>query len=193
MVKRAAPKLVSSISRAVNLCESTLAFGKAEEPPPALDRLMLADLVADVVEAERLACGDHDVSFSEDVPATLSIRADPEQLYRVIGNLLRNARQAIIASGESGEIAVQAEETDRDWIVRIRDTGPGLPPKARDHLFQPFQGGTRKGGFGLGLAIAQELIRGHGGRLMLETTGPEGTTFTIHLPKVVVELDAAAE
>ncbi len=193
MVKRAAPKLVSSISRAVNLCESTLAFGKAEEPPPALDRLMLADLVADVVEAERLACGDHDVSFSEDVPATLSIRADPEQLYRVIGNLLRNARQAIVASGEAGEIAVQAEETDRDWIVRIRDTGPGLPAKARDHLFQPFQGGTRKGGFGLGLAIAQELIRGHGGRLMLETTGPEGTTFTIHLPKVVVELDAAAE
>lgn len=193
MVKRAAPKLVSSISRAVNLCESTLAFGKAEEPPPALDRLMLADLVADVIEAERLACGDHDLSFSEDVPASMVVRADPEQLYRVIGNLARNARQAIVASGEPGEIAVQAEDAEHDWIVRVRDTGPGLPPKARDHLFQPFQGGARKGGFGLGLAIAAELVRGHGGRLVLEETGPSGTCFAVHLPKVVVELDAAAE
>ncbi|MDF0602569.1 HAMP domain-containing sensor histidine kinase [Psychromarinibacter sp. C21-152] len=193
MVKRAAPKLVSSISRAVNLCESTLAFGKAEEPPPALDRVMLADLVGDVIEAERLACGEHDVSFSEDVPASMVVRADPEQLYRVIGNLARNARQAIVASGEPGEIAVQADETETEWVVRIRDTGPGLPPKARDHLFQPFQGGARKGGFGLGLAIAAELVRGHGGQLQLEDTGPSGTSFAIHLPKVVVELDAAAE
>ena len=114
MVKRAAPKLVNSIARAVSLCESTLAFGKAEE-------------------------------------------------------------------------------TERDWTIRIRDTGPGLPVKARDHLFQPFQGGARKGGFGLGLAIAMELVRGHGGRLALEQSGPDGTCFAVILPKVVVELDAAAE
>ncbi len=193
LVKRSAPKLVNSISRAVNLCESTLAFGKAEEPPPVLDRVILANLVGDVVEAERLASGEHDVSFSEDVPATMVVRADPEQLYRVIGNLLRNARQAIIGTGEAGEIAVQAVETDTEWTIRVRDTGPGLPPKARDHLYQPFQGGSRKGGFGLGLAIAAELVRGHGGRLELEGSGPDGTTFAIRLPKVVMELDAAAE
>ncbi|WP_172299174.1 HAMP domain-containing sensor histidine kinase [Pseudoruegeria sp. HB172150] len=192
-VKRAAPKLVNSIARAVNLCESTLAFGKAEEPPPTLDRVRLADIVCDVIEAERLASGEHDLSFSEDVPGGLVLRADPEQLYRVIGNLARNARQAIIASGEPGEIAVQAEETESEWVIRIRDTGPGLPEKAREHLYQPFQGGARKGGFGLGLAIASELVRGHGGRLMLEATGPNGTSFAIHLPKVVVHLDAAAE
>lgn len=193
MVRRAAPKLVNSISRAVNLCERTLAFGKAEEPPPALDRIQVASVVHDVVDGERLAAGEHDVSFSEDVPSGMTVRADPEQLYRVLSNLVRNARQAIVASGRPGEIRIHAEETDTDWVISVTDTGPGLPPRAQEHLFQPFQGGTRKEGTGLGLAIAAELVRGHGGKLILERTGPEGTTFRICLPKSVVSYDAAAE
>jgi len=192
-VRRSAPKLVGSISRAVNLCESTLAFGKAEEPPPQLDRVMLADIVGDVVDAERLAVAEYDLSFSEDVPAGLQVRADPEQLYRVLGNLIRNARQAIVTAGKPGEISIKASETEAEWAIRISDTGPGLPGKAREHLFQPFQGGTRKGGFGLGLAIAAELIRGHGGRLDLVSTGPEGTVFLVCLPKAIAVLDEAAE
>jgi hypothetical protein len=192
-VQRAAPKLVNSISRAVNLCESTLAFGKAEEPPPKLNRVMLADIVDDVIEAERLASRTHDLSFSEDVPSGMVVRADPEQLYRVLGNLVGNARQAIIASGKPGEISVIAKEDDMEWAIRVVDTGPGLPAKAREHLFQPFQGNARKGGIGLGLAISSDLIRGHGGRLTLLASGDEGTTFEICLPKSVVVLDEAAE
>jgi signal transduction histidine kinase len=182
-VKRLAPKLVNSITRAVHLCESTLAFGKAEEPAPRLSRVYLADIVSDVVDSERLSVGDHDISFAEDVPATLQVRADAEQLYRVIFNLVRNARQAITQSGEAGEISIHAEEDDSRWLIRVADTGPGLPKKAREHLFTPFQGGATKGGSGLGLAIAQELIRGHGGDLRLGYTGPEGTAFEISLPR----------
>jgi signal transduction histidine kinase len=192
-VKRAAPKLVNSISRAVNLCETTLAFGKAEEPPPALARVALAQVVADVIESERLATGEAEVSFAEDVPAGMVIRADSEQLHRVLANLVRNARQAIVASGRPGEIAVRADEDERDWIVTVADTGPGLPPRARDHLFQAFTGGTRKEGSGLGLAIAAELVRGHGGRLELARTDEGGTEFTIRLPKSVIALGEAAE
>ena len=192
-VKRAAPKIVGAISRAVNLCETTLAFGRAEEPPPVLGRVYLAQIVNDVVDSERLAAGDHDVSFSEDVPAGMALRADPEQLYRVLSNLIRNARQAIVASGKPGEVNIHAEEDDAAWVIRVTDTGPGLPPKAREHLFQPFQGGTRKGGTGLGLAISAELIRGHGGRLELLETGAEGTSFRIVLPKAVDAFEAAAQ
>ena len=192
-VKRAAPKIVGSISRAVNLCETTLAFGKAEEPPPALNRIFLAAIVNDVVDSERLAASDHDISFSEDVPAGLVLRADGEQLFRVLSNLIRNARQAIVASGRTGEINIRADEDLHEWTIQVADTGPGLPPKARDHLFQPFQGGTRKGGTGLGLAISAELIRGHGGRLALERSDGEGTVFVIHLPKGVAIHEAAAE
>ncbi|MBO6854755.1 MAG: HAMP domain-containing histidine kinase [Marivivens sp.] len=185
-VRRLAPKLIGSINRAVNLCETTLAFGRASEPPPRLSRINLADLVGDVIEAERLATGEDEVSFSEDVPATMMLRADSEQLHRVLMNLVRNARQAIVASGKGGEICVSAEEDDGSWWIHIRDTGPGLPPKARDFLFRPFQGGTRKGGAGLGLAIAAELVRGHGGRLELRQSDERGTSFAICLPKAEV-------
>lgn len=184
-VKRLAPKLVNSITRAVHLCESTLAFGKAEEPAPKLREVLLLDIVSDVLDSERLAVGEADISLSEDVPGTLIVQADPEQLFRVIFNLVRNARQAIAQTGEAGEISVAAADRGNAWVIRVSDTGPGLPPKAREHLFQPFQGGARKGGSGLGLVIAQDLIRGHGGRLELERTGPDGTTFVITLPKEV--------
>lgn len=191
-VKRLAPKVVSSVSRAVNLCEATLAFGKAEEPAPRLAQVSLIDIVGDVIDSERLAVGEDDISFAEDIPATMRLRADPEQLYRVIFNLVRNARQAIESSGEGGEIAVGAEESNTHWLIRISDTGPGLPPKAQENLFTPFQGGARKGGTGLGLVISAELVRGHGGQIELEKTGPEGTVFLVLLPKEITHLGLAA-
>jgi len=194
-VARTAPKLIGSINRAVNLCESTLAFGRAEEPPPRLSRFALAEVVSDVIESERLATGEHEISYGEDVPAGLMLRADPEQLYRILRNLVRNARQAIEASGKPGEIVVAGTETPEEWTLTVADTGPGLPPRAQELLFQPFAAGGRKGGTGLGLAIAADLVRGHGGRLDLVETGPSGTVFAIHLPRGFegeVEQSAAA-
>jgi signal transduction histidine kinase len=181
-VARSAPKLVNSISRAVSLCEATLAFGKAEEPPPQLRRLNLSQLATEVVDGEGLA-SDAAITILVDVPPGLTIRADGEQLYRVLSNLVRNARQAIEATGQPGSIEISAGEDEGEWWIRVGDTGPGLPPKAREHLFSAFQGGARKGGTGLGLAIAAELVRGHGGRLDLSRSDTEGTEFVIHLPK----------
>ena len=183
LVRRMAPKLVGSIARAVNLCESTLAFGRVEEPPPTLARVLLAGIIGDVVDGERLAAGEHDISFAEDISAGLTIRADGEQLYRVILNLVRNARQAIMASGKPGEIGLRAFEDDEAWHIHVTDTGPGLPPKAREHLFQAFQGGVTKGGSGLGLTISAELMRGHGGRVDLIRSDATGTEFAIWVPK----------
>jgi signal transduction histidine kinase len=188
-VKRAAPKLVGSLSRAINLCESTLAFGKAEEPPPRLERLRLAPLIEDVLDSERLATRpEHDITFVADINPALHLRADGEQLFRVLGNLVRNARQALEAMKQPGFIEITAHETGPDTqqgvAIRIGDSGPGLPPKAREHLFEAFQGGVRKGGVGLGLAIAAELVRGHGGRLELVRSDESGTEFRIWLPAV---------
>jgi len=183
---------MGSIGRAVNLCESTLAFGKAEEPPPALNRIALAPIVNDAVEGERLAASD-DIRFEEHVASGLIVRADPEQLYRVLSNLIRNARQAMETAKRGGVITVSAGESSQLWTIEVRDNGPGLPAKAREHLFTPFQGGARKGGAGLGLAIAAELVRGHGGTLRLDRTGEDGTVFIIELPKSIVTEDQAAE
>jgi signal transduction histidine kinase len=182
-VQRLAPKLVNQITRAVHLTESTLAFGKAEEPPPRLARVALADIVADVLDSERLAITDgQDISLAADVPATMVVRVDAEQMYRVLSNLVRNARQALAQSGSGGEISISATEAPSAWVIRVADTGPGLPAKARQHLFTPFQGGARKGGSGLGLAISAELVRGHGGQLELEDSSAAGTVFKITLP-----------
>jgi len=181
-VKRMAPKLVNSITRAVNLCEGTLKFGKAEEAAPKLENIPLNSIIEDVVESERLSVGEYDLSFSEDIPTGMMVSADAEQLYRVISNLVRNARQAIIATAQPGEISIGATKMGSGHVITIADTGPGLPPKAREHLFAPFQGGVRKGGTGLGLAIAQELIRGHGGSIDLSRSDETGTTFAITLP-----------
>lgn len=183
LVRRMAPKLVNSITRAVSLCESTLAFGRAEEPAPTLTMVRLRNVAADVVVSEALAVDDARIEIRNEVPEDMVIRADPEQMFRVLMNLVRNARQALVASGQPGQIAVSAREDEDAWLIDIEDTGPGLPPRAQENLFTPFQGGVRKGGSGLGLAISQELVRGHGGELVLRRTGPEGTTFEIRLPR----------
>jgi signal transduction histidine kinase len=181
-VRRVAPKLIGSLNRANNLTEATLAFGRAEEPAPKLDRVDLARLIEDVLENDRLAAGADLVAYRAEVEPGLTVRADPEQLHRVLSNLVRNAREAILATGTAGEIRLTGRATDAGWCIEIADTGPGLPQKAVEHLFRPFQGNVRKGGTGLGLEISAELVRGHGGRLELAATGPEGTTFTVFLP-----------
>lgn len=187
-VIRAAPKLLNSLSRAVNLCESTLAFGKAEEPPPRLSQFPLCVMMDEVIDSERLACAEGaEIEFLQDVPAAMTIRADSEQLYRVVSNLVRNARQALEATRKPGSIEISAREMMCDSqlgvSIRVIDTGPGLPPRAKENLFAAFQGGARKGGTGLGLVISAELVRGHGGKLELVRSDEAGTEFRIWLPQ----------
>lgn len=179
-VARTAPKLVGSLARAINLCERTLTFGKAEELPPAPVVFALAPLVEEVLENERSAAPA--AGFAAEIPPGLRVRADADQLFRVLSNLVRNAGQAIEASGKPGAVTVVAGEAAGRTEIRVRDSGPGLPQQARDNLFQPFRGGVRQGGSGLGLVIAAELIKGHGGTLALEETGPRGSVFRISLP-----------
>jgi len=181
-VMRLAPKLVGSITRAVHLCEATLAYGRAEEATPKLADLDLAALVHDVIETERMAAGEAPVRFSAEIAPGLRLSADSEQLYRVLSNLVRNARQAIEAAGAAGEIRVAAGREGDACVITVTDTGPGLPVKAREHLFQPFHGTASRGGTGLGLSIAQELVRGHGGDLGLSRSDAAGTVFVIRLP-----------
>ncbi|UWQ23013.1 sensor histidine kinase [Jannaschia sp. W003] len=183
-VKRVAPKLVASLARAASLTEGTLAFGRAEEASPRLEPVPALPFLREVCEAEALAVREgQGIRIEAEAPPQLTVRADREQLYRVVGNLVRNARQAMQAAGRGGTIRAVAAETPRAWVIEVRDDGPGLPPKARENLFEAFRGGVRKGGTGLGLPIAAELVRGHGGTLELARTGPEGTVFRVTLPR----------
>jgi len=114
------------------------------------------------------------------------VSVDPEQFHRILVNLMANARQAI-DQGEThkgvGKVTAELKTEEGFDILRLVDDGPGLPERARSHIFQPFAGSAREGGAGLGLAIARELAQGHGGDLTLVETGPKGTTFEVKLPK----------
>jgi signal transduction histidine kinase len=111
------------------------------------------------------------------IPAELRVEADRDQLYRVLLNLARNAVEA-------GAHRLRCTAARGGGVVKIEisDDGPGLPPKARDNLFRPFFGSARPGGSGLGLAIARELMRAHGGELVLASSAASGTVFRLTLP-----------
>ena len=121
----------------------------------------------------------------------LSVDADPDHLFRVLLNLVRNAAQALETSPRNDPWSQQIRVTGRREgavaILEVSDTGPGVPQKARDHLFEAFQSSGRPGGSGLGLAIAAELIRAHGGTISL-VEGTIGATFRIVIPDRPVEL-----
>lgn len=171
-VRRVTPVLIASIERAVGLCSQTLGYAGQDQPPLNRSTFELAPLVADAG-----AGLDQSVEVRCDVASDVSVHADREQIFRVLNNLIRNAAQA----GADRITVTCTEETDR-LLVEVMDDGPGLPPRASEKLFQPFEGSARAGGTGLGLAIARELARNHGGDLVLVSTGAGGTRFCLILP-----------
>ncbi len=192
-VQRFAPKLMRSLERAIAFCQSTLSYGRAQEAPPDRRVVMVEPIVAEVRETAGLA-NDASIGWVSAVERGLTIDADPDQLFRILLNLVRNAAQALEGQPRSDTAPQQIRITGRRegavTILEVSDTGPGVPESARKHLFEAFQGSARPGGSGLGLAIADELVRAHGGKIHL-VEGTIGATFRITLPDRPVELRAA--
>jgi signal transduction histidine kinase len=192
-VKRFAPKLIISLDRAIAFLTETLKFGSAQEAPPARETLALKDLADDVIEAAVLQASSRVVLFNHVAPGAL-VDADRDQLSRVLTNLLRNAIQAVEGGDNEPGQAAEGRVTISSWrdgsvvTVEVGDNGPGIPERVRPRLFEAFQSAAKPGGVGLGLAIAAELIRAHGGDIRLARTGPDGTVFHISIPDRVVEL-----
>ena len=192
-VRRVAPTLLAAIDRAVALCSRTLDFTRDSPPPLLRERFAFAELVGDVAEAlavARAADQRHASAVGKDgppqvrnvVPANLVVDGDRDQLYRVLFNLCHNALEA-----GAHHVVVTGGDADGLIAITVTDDGPGLPPKARDNLFQPFTGSARLGGTGLGLAIARELMRAHGGDIALVESTGAGTIFRLTLPAPAVE------
>ena len=181
-VQRFAPKFIASLDRAINFCNDTLKFGRAAEQAPRREMLALRPLVEDVGDGLGLP-RDGGIGWKIDVGPELRIDADRDHLFRILTNLVRNAVQALEANQGpgAGTVTISAARYETEVRVRVSDDGPGVPPKARAHLFQAFQGSARKGGTGLGLAIAHELVTAHGGGVQLLDT-ETGAIFVIRIP-----------
>ena len=189
-VQRFAPKLVRALERAIAFCQSTLSYGAAQEAPPERKTIEVEPLIEEVYEALGLSL-EVPIRWIVSVERGLTVEADHDQLFRVLVNLARNAMQALEARGDGDPARDQIRITGRREggvvVIEVSDTGPGLSEKARSHLFQAFQGSTRSGGAGLGLVIAAELVRAHGGEMRL-VAGTIGATFSITIPDRAVDL-----
>ena len=182
-VQRLAPRLVQSIDRAIGFAQSVLDYGRQSVTPPRPVPVDLRLLLDDAAFDAGLV-GHPVIAFNNDVPAGISILADPDQFARIFVNLLKNAREALDAVADPARppvVGISIEETADSIIVSVADNGPGLPPRARENLFVAFEGSARAGGTGLGLAIARELTEAHGGQLALVEQSV-GSRFDITLP-----------
>lgn len=182
-IQRLAPRLVQSIDKAVGFAQSVLDYGRQAGAPPKPVPVDLRALVDEsAIDAD--AMRHPGIAYANEVPDGITINADPDQLARVLVNLLKNAREALEASSdktESPQIRVGFSETAEGFMLSIADNGPGLPPRAREHLFVAFEGSAKAGGTGLGLAIARELVAAHGGTLTYTPLEP-GTRFDLSFP-----------
>jgi signal transduction histidine kinase len=191
-VQRFAPKLMRSLERAIAFCQSTLSYGRLQEPPPERKPLLLEPLVEEVHETLGLGA-DAPIRWISAVERGLTVEADYDQLFRILLNLSRNAMQAMEsrAARDPGrdQIRITGRREGAVVVIEVSDTGPGFSQQARAHLFEAFQGSTRTGGTGLGLAIAAELVRAHGGDINI-VEGTIGATLRLTIPDRAVELSA---
>jgi signal transduction histidine kinase len=150
----------------------------------SLEQVPLGELVGETVAAMRVQAEAKGVSVLADVPDTLTpARANPEKLQRVLFNLIQNA---IRHTPADGSVVVRAEPVADRIEVEVADTGDGIAPEQRDHVFTAFYRGgpdaARTGaGAGLGLAVSRAIVEAHGGRIWLADT-TVGTRVRFSLP-----------
>jgi signal transduction histidine kinase len=178
-VRHVTPRLLEALDRAARLCSATLNFARAEATDPKKTRFALAPLIEEVGEAV-LGPDAGALRWRNEVGADVRVLADRDQLYRALMNLARNAAEALAEGG--GLISITAWQSADDTMIEMADTGRGILKAAQEHLFEAFSGSTRPGGTGLGLPIAREIMRAHGGDIELAHTGDDGTAFRLRLP-----------
>ena len=192
-VQRFAPKLMRSLERAIAFCQSTLSYGKAQEATPDRRIIQVEPVVNEVRDSLGLGAGGR-IAWIDVVERGLVIDADPDQLFRVVLNLVRNAAQALESHAERGRRdrpdpgdgpARRLGDHSRDFRHRPGCAGEGARASVRG---VPGLGARRR--HGLGLAIAAELVRAHGGELVL-VEGTIGATFRLAVPDRPVELATA--
>lgn len=162
---------LAGIARGFSRFAAPQAAGEAPVEPVPLQRVV-DELLA------LYAHGDGTVRFSGRIPPDLPpVRAREPEVKEVLVNLLENARAA---TGESGDVVMEAEETDEGVELRVRDTGSGIPPELLPRVFEPHFS-TRSTGAGLGLAIVRKLVESWDGTVVADSSPGQGTTITMLL------------
>jgi signal transduction histidine kinase len=143
----------------------------------------LSEVVGAAVETQIAAASHQGVTINTSIDPAIELPVEPGRMERVFLNLINNAIEAM---PEGGSINISAERGERSVLVRVDDTGPGIPESVRERLFQPFVT-SGKNGLGLGLALSRQAVLDHGGDLWVEDSAPgtaksSGARFRLRLP-----------
>ncbi|HXE73566.1 MAG TPA: ATP-binding protein [Candidatus Nitrosotenuis sp.] len=171
-------RLLDRLEQEILWCNALIAdlvsLARGAEPLPCTTRL-----VSLVQEALTRLQAPAEVEIELEVDEALQVHVDPDQMVRVLLALLRNAVEAVEASGR---VRLTAQPREKVVEVRVEDTGPGVPEALRQRIFEPFFT-TRRRRPGLGLALCQQVVRAHGGEVQVEAS-PDlgGACFRLILP-----------
>ena len=150
-----------------------------------LNEIDLEDVAAPIVASFVPAAREKGVTLTLNVVPPVHVEADSDRLAQIFVNLIDNALRH---TPEGGSVNVDVFD-DVDAVVRVRDTGAGIPYKDLPHVFERFyvvdRSRTRESsGVGLGLAIVRQIVEAHGGSIATDSMLGSGTTFTVRLPKM---------
>jgi len=167
-------------SRIHQMVQEILQFvrgGHLEISPKSCDLGAYLDEVREEIEA---FLNGSSIRFRMDVRCSPTLRLDPEQMKRVLYNLAGNAREAMESDGE---LCITVAENGEHLLLRISDTGRGIPAEFHQSIFEPFFTRGKSSGNGMGLAIVKQIVEAHNGEIELESSSESGSTFCIRLPR----------
>jgi len=151
----------------------------ARRTRPVLQEVRLHHLASEVVEVLAPDATERGVELRAVEAAEITASCDPEQLRRVLINLVRNAIQA---TPGGGRVVLQSGQDANGPFCEVIDNGSGIPEEILAKVFTPFFT-TREKGTGLGLSLARKIVEDHGGTLSVVTGSGQGTTFRVSLPR----------
>lgn len=187
-ISKMGARLTRTIDRGIKLTSEVLNFSLSGQEEADLEVVRISLLVGEAAGDTLGSFGTarRRISFTNKIPSELIVTADKDHTYRIFHNLFRNAAQAMAKMPEDDAVrnlTVEAIPAGDHISILVKDTGPGLPEKAKNNLFKAFASASGRGSTGLGLTISQDLAREQGGDIMLESTSEQGTVFAVCLQK----------
>jgi signal transduction histidine kinase len=175
-VKRLANNIYRASRRIQELLQDlvNISRGKVQSP----EMCNVRELIAGACEPLQINAEAQSIAIRIDVPESLEAPVERARMERVFLNLCTNAIEAM---GQRGEIYITGEQRDGSVLVRVEDTGPGIPAEVRARLFEPFATAGKKNGLGLGLALSRQTVLAHGGDLWADNVA-SGAAFCVRLP-----------
>jgi signal transduction histidine kinase len=178
-VKRLATNIYRSSRAVKDLLQELVDVSRKRMQPAEICRLR--DVICAAAEVQAAQAEGQGVKLTIDICSDIELPLERARMERVFLNLISNAIEAM---PQGGSIHIAAERRDKEVLIRVEDTGPGVPAQVRPMLFQPFVTSGKKNGLGLGLALARQTLLDHGGDLWADESFVNGARFWLRIPKI---------